>query len=109
MSNNRFDARINRLVDNISPFFIRIKKKDILDPSKYPINNNEPIIVEMGAVQREIYDFIENKYIGYFEEHTNEIGIAAELTKARFIRLMQAATNPALLRNPLEPISEIKG
>lgn len=102
MSNNRFDSRVNQLIDNISPFFIRIKKKDILDPLKYPINNNDPIVVEMGSAQREIYDFIENRYIGYFEEHQNIASIAAELSKARFIRLMQAATNPALLQSPLE-------
>jgi len=102
MSNNRFDPRVDQLIDNISPFFIRIKKSDVLDPIAYPINNNDPMIVEMGPVQREIYNFIENRYIGYFEEHQDTAGIAAELTKARFIRLMQAATNPALLRNPLE-------
>jgi len=102
MSNNRFDPRVDQLIDSISPFFIRIKKRDVLEPEKYPINNNKPIKVEMGSVQREIYDFIENKYIGYFEYYQGSSGIAAELTKARFIRLMQAATNPALLRSPLE-------
>jgi SNF2 family DNA or RNA helicase len=102
MSNNRIDSRIDRLIENISPFFIRIKKSDVLSPDKFPINNNDPFVVEMGQVQREIYDFIENRYIGYFEEQQDTAGISAELTKARFIRLMQAATNPALLRSPLE-------
>jgi hypothetical protein len=28
----------------------------------------------MGPVQREIYDFIENKYLGYFQENQNDAG-----------------------------------
>jgi SNF2 family DNA or RNA helicase len=56
----------------------------------------------MGKTQREIYNFIENKYIGFFSDNEPAISVSAELTKARFIRLMQAATNPALLKQPLE-------
>ena len=99
MSNNRFDPRIDQLIDNISPFFIRIKKSDLNLP---PIKNHAPDIIHMGPVQREIYDFIENQYIGYFEDNEATLAATAELTKARFIRLMQAATNPDLLRQPLE-------
>lgn len=99
MSENRFDPRIDRLIDNISPFFIRIKKSDLGLP---PIENHEPDVIQMGPVQREIYDFIENQYMGYFEENESVLAATAELTKARFIRLMQAATNPDLLRQPLE-------
>ncbi|TVZ60038.1 helicase-like protein [Flavobacteriaceae bacterium MAR_2010_105] len=99
MSENRFDPRIERLINDISPFFIRIKKSDLGLP---PIENHEPDYIQMGPVQREIYDFIENQYIGYFEENQNVLAATAELTKARFIRLMQAATNPDLLRQPLE-------
>lgn len=102
MSDNRFDHRISQLIDNISPFFIRIKKNDVLPPEKFPIENHEPDYVPMGNVQREIYDFIENQYVGYFEENESTLAASAELTKARFIRLMQAATNPGLLRQPLE-------
>lgn len=99
MSESRFDPRIDQLIRNISPFFIRIKKSDLDLP---PIENHEPDYIQMGPVQREIYDFIENQYIGYFEENESILAATAELTKARFIRLMQAATNPELLRQPLE-------
>lgn len=95
MSDNKFDPRIDRLIDDISPFFIRIKKSDLGLP---PIENHKPDIIQMGPVQREIYDFIENQYIGYFEENENVLAATAELTKARFIRLMQAATNPDLFK-----------
>ncbi len=99
MSEKRFDHRVEKLINNISPFFIRIKKGDLGLP---PINEHEPTYVKMGQVQRDIYDFIENRYIGYFEENENVNYVASELVKARFIRLMQAATNPGLLKQPLE-------
>jgi len=99
MSENRFDSRIDQLINDISPFFIRIKKSDLNLP---PIENHPPDYIQMGSVQREIYDFIENQYIGYFTENENLLAATAELTKARFIRLMQAATDPNLLRQPLE-------
>lgn len=102
MSANRFDRRVDRLIEDISPFFIRIKKSDILPADKFPVENHEPEMVQMGTVQREIYDFIENEYIGYFEQNVGALAATTELTKARFIRLMQAATNPLLLRQPLE-------
>ena len=99
MSDNRFDPRIGQLIESISPFFIRIRKSDLGLP---PINNNEPLIVEMGKVQKEIYEFIENKYINYFEEQQDCLGATSNLVKAKFIRLMQAASNPGLLKRPLE-------
>lgn len=102
MSTNRFDQRIDRLIDDISPFFIRIKKSDVLPSDKFPVINHTPDIIEMGPVQREIYELIENRYIGYFEDNLSSLAATTELTKARFVRLMQAATNPALLQQPLE-------
>jgi len=102
MSANRFDRRVDRLIEDISPFFIRIKKSDILPADKFPVENHPPEMVRMGTVQREIYDFIENEYISYFEQNLGALAATTELTKARFIRLMQAATNPSLLRQPLE-------
>lgn len=99
MSNNRYDPRINQLIENISPFFVRIRKSHLNLP---PAVNHNPIYVEMGSVQREIYEFIENKYLSYFIGNERTLSLASELTKARFIRLMQAATNPNLLRQPLE-------
>lgn len=98
MSENRFDSRIDELIDNISPFFIRIKKSDLNLPA---IINHDPVHVPMGKVQKEIYDFIEDRYIPYFENE-QEGSATAALKKARFIRLMQAATNPNLLKQSLE-------
>jgi SNF2 family DNA or RNA helicase len=100
MSDNPSDSRIAKLVNNISPFFIRIKKSDLMLPD--PIEH-EPIFVEMGAVQREIYTYIEKNYMEYFSEQGgNSVSVKNVLTRARLIRLMQASTNPSMLRKPLD-------
>jgi SNF2 family DNA or RNA helicase len=99
MSQNPFDPRIDRLVDNLSPFFIRIRKSDLHLPK--PIDN--PIrLVRMGQRQDKIYRFIEQKYVSYWESKGSNSWVKDALAKARVIRLMQAATNPALLRTPLD-------
>jgi SNF2 family DNA or RNA helicase len=99
MSQNPFDSRIERLVDNVSPFFIRIRKSDLRLP--VPLEH-PPEIVQMGPKQERIYRFIEEKYVRYFEKSGSESWLRDMFTKARLIRLMQAATNPALLRAPLD-------
>lgn len=99
MSGNRFDHRVDQLIERISPFFIRIRKKDLNLPKEV---NHYPVRVKMGKYQREIYEFIENKYIDYFESQRTGFDVSAQLVKARFVRLMQAASNPGLLRQPLE-------
>lgn len=104
MSENPTDYRIPELADNISPFFIRITKKDLM---KYmnlpPAIENPPIKIKMGNYQRQIYDALEKQYMPYFSHSVNaKEGAESALTKARLIRLMQAATNPALLQKPIE-------
>lgn len=90
--------RVKEFINNISPYFIRIKKSDL----KLPEITESEIEVGMGTSQREIYDFIETKYIRSFE--SNSVATAKDvLNKAKLIRLRQAATNPALL---LKPIAE---
>lgn len=84
--------RVKDFVENISPYFIRITKDDL----KLPPSVDHTIEVEMDSDQREIYDFIETKYIRSFE--TSSTAAAKDLlNRAKLIRLRQAATNPALL------------
>lgn len=90
--------RVKQFIKNISPYFIRIKKADL----KLPPVKEHIIPVEMGRHQREIYDFIETKYIKSFENNSSAT-VRDVLNKARLIRLRQASTNPALL---LKPIAE---
>lgn len=90
-------ARVQRLKENISPFFIRIKKKDLNLPPIY-----EKIIpVNMNVIQREIYDFIESEYIPSFQKDSSATAKDV-LNRARLIRLRQASTNPSLLLRPLQ-------
>ncbi|MEM1338697.1 MAG: DEAD/DEAH box helicase [Bacteroidota bacterium] len=104
MSEDIEDARIPSFVDAISPYFIRISKEDLMKYMNLPIAiENPPILVPMGPVQREIYDFIESDYAEYFRGVTkSQNDPISTLVRARFIRLMQAATNPSLLQRPLE-------
>lgn len=89
--------RVKQFTNNISPYFIRIKKKDL----KLPPTNEQTIAIEMDASQREIYDFIETKYVRSFQANGSAT-IRDFLNKAKLIRLRQAATNPSLLQKPIE-------
>ena len=97
-SNSSPDSeRVKNFTENISPFFIRIKKKDLDLPPK-----EEKIIeVEMNVRQREIYDFIEAEYIQSFKSNPGG-SVKDVLNRAKLIRLRQASTNPALLSKPLK-------
>lgn len=89
--------RVKTLTDNISPFFIRIKKDDLDLPPK----QEKIISVAMNDRQREIYDFIETEYVESFR--SNPSGSVKDiLNRAKLIRLRQASTNPALLAKPLK-------
>ena len=91
------NSRVERLKNNLSPYFIRIKKDDLKLPPKV---ENPAIVVEMDDIQREVYDFIFDEYLpdleNYKSSKTNEI-----LTKAKLIRLRQVITNPSLILNPI--------
>jgi len=92
------DERVVGFIDNISPYFIRIKKSDL----KLPPVTDHILEISMGGRQREIYDYIETKYVKAFINNGSAT-VKDVLNRARLIRLRQAATNPALL---LKPIAE---
>lgn len=94
-------ARTERLIENISPFFIRIKKSDLHIP---PATIHPPIYVPMGSLQQQIYDFIEKRYMDELMEETQSNTSSRFkniLAQAKTIRLMQAASNPSMLKLPL--------
>lgn len=105
MSRTPSVPRVDSLLNSISPFFIRIRKSDLGIP---PAINNPPVMVEMGESQRRIYDFIEKKYIFDIASNKDQ-RFQNELVRARLIRLMQASTNPALLRQPLSEFASVEG
>ena len=89
INKNYRQGEIDELVENISPFFTRIRKKDLglKKPTEHP-----PIIVEMDQSQRAIYEFIEKSHLGGSRSFLGDT-----LNKAKLIRLRQAATDPTLL------------
>jgi len=104
MSKNTDDYRVATLVDQISPYFMRVKKSDLNIPAP---TVHPPVRVRMHDTQRRIYDFIENKYMQDISDEDKPFKSA--LVKARMIRLMQAATNPLLLKQPLREIAAVEG
>lgn len=99
-------ARIDRLIDSISPYFIRIRKSDLNIP---PATVHPPIYVPMGPLQQRIYDFVEKKYMDEFMTDgaaDTSSRFKAALAQARTIRLMQAASDPAMLKAPLRDFFE---
>jgi len=107
LSENPSENQVAELTNSISPYFIRIRKKDLGIPEP---KEHKPIVVQMGEVQKEIYNFIENKYMGYFIDQSNTVSsFAGMLSKARLIRLMQVSTNPALLEKPLDDYFKDEG
>ena len=105
MSKAISDPRVDTLLQTIEPFFIRIKKSDLGIPQA---TEHEPIIVPMGETQRRIYDVIEKKYMNDIVS-SKDNWFRQDLVKARLLRMMQAATNPSLLRMPLKNFASFEG
>lgn len=106
MSKNHRDPRVRKLTDEIKPYFTRIKKSNLGLPQ--PINKH-PIMVDMGEIQSEIYSFIERNYMDYFQSQNAQTSFQSLLVRARLVRLMQASTNPSLLRKPLDDYYDDQG
>lgn len=95
--NSSMDSeRVKKFTDNIAPYFIRIKKKDL----KLPSVDEHVVYCDMSPLQRQVYDFIEANYIKDFGIN-NSGALKNVLNKAKLIRLRQATTNPALLLKPI--------
>jgi SNF2 family DNA or RNA helicase len=94
------------LIENIAPFFIRVKKSDLGLPD--PVNH-DPIYLPMSQSQKAIYEHIEKKYIDSFEKESSAGGFTEKLKKAKLIRLMQCVTNPHLLNSALTSYYEEEG
>ena len=91
------DERVSNLIENVSPFFIRIKKKHLnLPPIQY-----HQIQINMDFKQRKIYDFIEKQYVQFIELSEADYKAAEILRKAKLIRLRQTSTDPAMLFNSI--------
>lgn len=105
MSRNDNDARVSDLINQISPYFMRVKKSDLNIPKAIV---HPPILVPMKENQRRIYDFIEENYIHDLID-ARDRSFKSVLVRARIVRLLQAASNPALLKRPLKEFADEEG
>lgn len=88
------EERVSRLIEQISPFFIRVRKSDLnIPPAHFQV-----VRVAMSETQRNIYDAIERRTMEALSTEHDESPFLSRIRKAKLIRLMQVATNPALLR-----------
>lgn len=97
MTENTSDPRIQLLIEEIKPYFVRIKKKDLGLPNKI---ENPPTYVPMDSTQKLIYQLLESKTIKEWAKE--DYGIVDGMKKAKIIRLMQVASNPYLLLKPIQ-------
>ncbi len=102
MSKNADDSRVSNLIESISPFFIRIKKSDLNIPDAF---ENLPQKFMMSKEQRRLYDIIESRFVNELTTIKEKV-IYQSLSKARMIRLMQVASNPQLLSQPLSQLED---
>lgn len=105
MSKNNDDVRVETLIKQISPYFVRVKKSDLNIPKAII---HPPLIVKMKDSQRKIYDYIEKRSMEDIVDSKSKL-FKNSLVKARMIRLMQAASNPALLKQPLSSFAREEG
>tara|TARA_Y100000741_G_scaffold179296_1_gene136233 strand:- start:2335 stop:4335 length:2001 start_codon:yes stop_codon:yes gene_type:complete len=87
---------VEDLTNDIAPFFIRVKKSDL---SLAKVINHPCIKVNMTESQRFIHDYLYEDFMHDMDEKSNS---TKRLISGRLIRLRQAATNPALLKEALD-------
>ncbi|MEK3785409.1 DEAD/DEAH box helicase [Paenibacillus sp. FSL K6-1230] len=98
---NQYKAEVKRNEDDVEwiqnkirPFFYRINKKDL----ELPPLEIQRVTVPMSDLQQQIYDVIAARTIEELERFSSrEVVEIARFRRAKIIRLVQAASNPALL------------
>jgi SNF2 family DNA or RNA helicase len=85
--------------DRISPLFTRVRKSDLGLPRQL----YERVTVSMGAIQSRIYAALASRTLLDISLLPTERVVIREWRRAKMIRLLQAASNPALLaQNSIE-------
>ena len=93
------DARVEGLLDSLSPYFVRIRKSDLGLPPK---TEEPPILIKMDPTQNRIYELIEKKVVSSLKK---EDYVIDNFKQAKMIRLIQAASNPRLLLSPIDELT----
>ena len=94
MSRSEDDERIPRLLANIEPYYLRIRKSDLHLP---PVDSKPLQLVEMSPLHRKIYDKLEYLYVEGLIGSNLDDERTRSSAFAKIIRLMQAASNPVVL------------
>lgn len=104
MSKTINDSRVPDLINRISPFFIRVRKSDLnIPPAEF-----ETVPVTMSDSQRMIYDIIEQHMMSSMDD-SEESPYIQRMRQAKLIRLLQVATNPVLINQPLSDMFDESG
>lgn len=98
------DERVPDLINQISPFFIRVRKSDLGIPEA----TSEVVRVDMSESQRNVYDAIEEKMVKDMGD-VDDSPYIQRVKQAKMIRLLQVATNPDLLNQSLTAVYDDDG
>lgn len=85
-------AAMSELNAAVRPLFVRTKKVELQLP---PVEFN-PVVVAAGALQREIYSALRNRYAGMFELDRRDQDMFRQMGEV-LMYLLQAASSPRLL------------
>ena len=94
MNRSEDDERIPRLLANIEPYYLRIRKSDLHLP---PVDSKPLQLVEMSPLHRKIYDELEYLYVEGLIGSNLDDERTRSSAFAKIIRLMQAASDPVVL------------
>ena len=90
LSESKNDNEIERLIDCIKPFFVRIKKQDL----NLPPFNNHTVYSKLDKKEQAIYDNLKNTFNNQIED-SKKVSI--------FFRKIQAVNNLHLLTKAINP------
>ena len=96
-----------RYSEILSPYFTRISEKTLdLPPVEFnPTNNGNPHTVEMGPVQRRIYDAIKGKIGTSVNQFRNDSEALSDYVKKAWVYLIEISIDPALIKHNPQPDS----
>ncbi len=95
MSTGKMSDRVDDLKKRISPYYTRIRKRDLCLPGI----QEEIVPVRLAGPHGEIYRYIEDLILPSIRKQRGPL--YSRFVRARLMRLRQAASNPALLLRPL--------
>ena len=87
---------LGRWRETVSPLFTRVTKKELGLDTEATKPTFNPVYVDLFPNQRQIYNLIAERTLDEIYDFSTR-GKLHEIREGRFVRLMQAASNPALI------------